>query len=175
LPKSAGLHYSPEIDRRWRAMLMSFFLRRTHSRSEAEDLTQEALSRGLRNYDMGDTNARPYLFVIAANLLRDRNRRAKSHHLKEHSSLYAPYVHSEDLPAEDFGPERVLIGKERLQEALAALSELDQRTRDIFILFRLEKKKQKEIAEAFGISVSAVEKQIVKATAHLLARLNVHD
>ena len=71
---------------------------------------------------------------------------------------------------EDRGPERVLQGYESLSEVLSTLNELSERTRDIFILFRLENMKQRDIALAFGITVKAVEKHVLKAVTHLARR-----
>ena len=164
--------YSEEIDRRWRLPLMSFFLRRVHDSSEAEDLTQETLARAVKRVSgTENTSVGSYLFTVGANLLRDRARRSASHLSKAHDSLFDPKI-SVILPsADDQGAERALIAKETLRKVLVALAELDTRTRDIFILFRLENMKQREIAFRFGISVSAVEKQIVKASAYLAAQL----
>src|SRR6266581_2167691 len=120
-----GGRYSLEDDRHWRAILMAFFIKRIHDRFEAEDLTQEALTRGLRYRDSESAPKRAYLFKIAVNLLRDRSRRAKTHKLKAHDSFSDPRISSELLLAEDCSPERVLIGKETLQDILGALMELD--------------------------------------------------
>ena len=54
-----------------------------------------------------------------------------------------------------------------LSLAFDALPELGERTRDIFILARLENMQHREIAAMYGISVSAVEKSMLKAMAHL--------
>ena len=51
---------------------------------------------------------------------------------------------------------------------LRALDELGERTRDIFMMYRLEKMKHRDIAALYGITVSAVEKHIAKAGVHLL-------
>ena len=45
-----------------------------------------------------------------------------------------------------------------------------QRTRDIFVLYRIERMKQHEIAALFGLSQSAVEKHLVKAMTYLTER-----
>src|SRR3546814_18012524 len=68
---------------------------------------------------------------------------------------------------EDRSPERVLLGQDALQQVLAALAELNERTRDIYILFRLENIRQREIASLYGISQSTVEKEVMRATLHL--------
>ena len=51
-----------------------------------------------------------------------------------------------------------------------ALDELGERAKHVFILFRLEGRKQKDIAALYGISVSAVEKHIMAAMLHLMKR-----
>jgi RNA polymerase sigma-70 factor (ECF subfamily) len=62
------------------------------------------------------------------------------------------------------------LGKETLQDVLAALGELSERTRDIFVLYRIEKMKQHEIASLYGLSLSAVEKHVLRAITHLSKR-----
>ena len=68
---------------------------------------------------------------------------------------------------EDRSPERVLLGKQTLADVLRTLDNLGEKTRDIYILFRLENMKQREIAALLGIGQSTVEKHVIKATLHL--------
>jgi RNA polymerase sigma factor (sigma-70 family) len=165
------------LDAQYRGSLMAYFLRRVRDRAEAEDLTQEVFLRVVRQDESGDANrASAYIFRIAANLLHDRYRRAQTRQAAAHASLdqrpelqLAPGLPSNLI--EDRAPERVLLARESLAEVMRALGELSERTRDVFILHRLENMRQREIAELFGLSVSAVEKHIIKATAHLLRRL----
>jgi len=173
IPEPAAPLYSEEMDRHWRSLLMAFFLRRVGDRYEAEDLTQETFARGARRMVRPDnSNIKSYLFTIGANLLRDRARRAATHRANAHDSLSDPHFDLQLLASEDREPERVVIAKETLREVMSALLELNERTRDIFVLFRLEKMEHRQIADLYGISVSAVEKQVVKAAAHLAARLD---
>ena len=65
--------------------------------------------------------------------------------------------------------ERSLLARQRIASAAQVLAALPERTRQIFILYRLEGMQRKAIAAAFGISVSAVEKHIAAATKSLLA------
>jgi transposase len=59
---------------------------------------------------------------------------------------------------EDFTPERVPIGRSEVERVVAALNQLSQRTRDIYLLFRLENMKQARIAELFGIGEASVSR-----------------
>ena len=52
------------------------------------------------------------------------------------------------------------------------LDGLPPRTRAMFYLYRLEKLKIREIADLYGISASAVEKQVAKALLHLTRGLS---
>lgn len=161
-----------QLDVRFRAPLMAFFLRRTGNRSEAEDLTQETFVRLMRSNSLdGVAEVNAYVFRVASNLLRDRARAASRAKRYPISSLET--VSHDDLArncAEDCGPERVLIGRENLSEVLGYLDELGDRTKSIFILFRLEGMKQKDIAALYGMGLSTVEKHVMAAVLHLARR-----
>ncbi|HET7085586.1 MAG TPA: sigma-70 family RNA polymerase sigma factor [Rhizomicrobium sp.] len=160
-----------ELDTRFRTALMSYFLRRTGNRCEAEDLTQETFARliGSSSFERAD-EANAFVFRVASNLLRDRARSARRRR-KPESSLQIVAVDEIALElTEDRGPERVLIGRESLSQVLDSLGELGERTKSIFILFRLEGMKQKDIAALYGIGLSTVEKQVMAAMVHLARR-----
>lgn len=156
---------------------MSFFLRRVSDRAEAEDLTQEVFIRLLASVDRNPIqDADAFVFRIATNLLRDRARRAgvrAAAQLAEIDSTLVSIVTREFL--EDRDPERVFLGRERVEAALRALGELGERTRDIYILFRLEAMKQRDIAALYGVSASTVEKEVMRANLHLARRLTEPD
>lgn len=157
------------IDARFRGPLMSFFLRRLRDRSEAEDLTQEVFLR-LFSSPSFDRLEHPdaFVFTIAGNLLHDRHRRHRRSPVEtaplDGLEPFGPAL----LDAHD--PERILLGQRALDEALRHLDELSEQTRNIFILFRLENLKQREIAALYGISQSTVEKHVTKAVLHLARR-----
>lgn len=154
------------LDRRYRPALMSFFLRRLHDRAEAEDLTQEVLTRLAGGGAVELRRPDAYVFQVAANLLRDRRRR------EQVRADYRSQIEAQALErAEMLGPERVVAGRQALGQVLAALQELPERTRAIFVLHRLEKLRKHEIAELFGLSVSGIDKQLLKAMTHLHQRL----
>jgi RNA polymerase sigma-70 factor (ECF subfamily) len=162
-----------ELDRSFRGPLVAYFMKRVNNRNEAEDLTQEVFIRLLNHPDKNNGQTIDgYVFTIAANLLRDRAKSAATAHRTRIQSLDVldeEQAFSANL-VEDRNPERVLVGRQTIQDVLEALSELGERTRDIFILARLENVQHREIAKMYGISVSAVEKMMMKAMAHLGAR-----
>lgn len=155
------------MSQRFRPALMSFFMRRIGNHSEAEDLTQEVLLRVAQRAHVIDA-ASPdgYVFQIAANLLRDGGRRRKVRAAYQ-SGLGA----SEATRVEERDPDRVLQAKQSLATVLAALRQLPERTRTIFILFRLEGMKQRVIADLLGVSVRTVEEHVIRASVHLREQL----
>jgi len=171
-PNEHPPHPHSELHARFHAPLMSFFLRRVRIRAEAEDLTQEVLLRALRaeGFQRAD-HADAFIFKIAINLLRDRQRQE----FRRGNPGFIPLEEAEasgtaGALVEDLSPERVLLSRDSLSEVLRALDELGELTRNIFILFRLENMKQKDIAALYGIGQSTVEKHVMKATLHLAVR-----
>ena len=159
-----------ELDRRFRLPLIAYFRRRVSSTSEAEDLTQDVFERVLKALSHAPiVNAEALVFRIAVNLLRDRARREITRG-GEQSLTSENIVAMADALTEDLSPERVVLGERTLADVLAALQELGERTQAIFYLYRLENLKIREIAAIYGISASAVEKQVSKALLHLTRR-----
>jgi len=159
-----------ELDARFRASLLAYFLRRTGNPQEAEDLTQETFVRliGSSTFENAE-EARAFVFRVASNLLRDRAR--SQTRLRRFPTLPLDSVAGDEPKlVEDIDPERVLISRESLTEVLACLDELGERTKNIFILFRLEGMRQKGIAAFYGIGVSTVEKHVMTAVLHLNKR-----
>ena len=159
------------LDARFRGPLMSYFMRRVRDAGEAEDLTQDVFIKLLgvaEREEIEDVEA--LVFITAGNLLKDRGRKALR---RGGASLGIDYDLVSEVTrefVEDRSPERVLLARESFAQVLAALDELSERTRDIYVLFRLENMKQKDIAALFGIARSTVEKEVMKATLHLAVR-----
>lgn len=154
-----------------RQALAGYFRRRIADPSEAEDLVQEVFSRIVaRDSQQPVEHLGGYVFQVAASVLADRGRRRGVRRADAHV-LFDADRHGE----QDFDPERVLSGKQRLRAATAALLSLPERTRTVFVLHRLEGRRYREIAAQIGISVSAVEKHMVRAVQHLGATLGAHS
>lgn len=180
MARSEKLEGQPDgVDARFRAPLMAYFMRKLGNRSEAEDLTQEVFARLLGSASFARTDesqprdeAQAYVFRVASNLLHDKARTARR--WKMHTLAGEDQVAIADTAGsfvEDRSPERVLIGRERLAEVAAGLDEIDDRARSIFLLFRVDGLKQKEIARLCGVSVSTVEKSVISTLVHLARAL----
>ncbi|MBV9811780.1 MAG: sigma-70 family RNA polymerase sigma factor [Acetobacteraceae bacterium] len=159
-----------ELTTVFRRPLLSYFTRRIGNPAEAEDLTQEVFFRILRRQEPGEIEHKSgFIFTAAANLLRDRARQRCG----RPPPVELPAAEAEPSLIEDCSQERVLIARERLVEVMAYLDELEPKVRDAFLMFRVDRMRQGEIAKALGMSVSSVEKYVARATAHLVERLQL--
>lgn len=155
-----------QLNRRWRPALMSFFLRRVRDHAEAEDLTQEVFARLLASEETVSSSPDAYVFQTAANLLSDRARRAKVR-----ADYREGMIEVDGRGVEPLDPHKIAEGRAAMDAFARGLGELPQRTRTIFVLYRIENMEQADIAEALGISPSAVKKHVAKAMAFLAQRL----
>ena len=126
-----------------RPSLLKYFLRKCRNPAEAEDLAQDVLERALAHARWESAEqARGYIFRIAINRWHDRNRRYLTRGAVVEWDDGAIYALGEEI-----SPERVLNSEQELYEVVAALLELSERTRDVFMLDRLEHLKHGEIAQ----------------------------
>jgi RNA polymerase sigma factor (sigma-70 family) len=146
--------------------LRAYFSKRVPP-AEVDDLVQEVFLRmqvhggGARIEHMEG-----YLFSVAASVLTDRARRWAVRHGSAHTALEETHH-----PTEDLTPERVLLDREALNLVVDAIVDLPARTREVFVLHRFEEMSCSAIAVRLGITVSGVEKHIMKALRHLHGRL----
>jgi RNA polymerase sigma factor (sigma-70 family) len=155
-----------QLNRRWRPALMSFFLRRVRNHAEAEDLTQEVFARLLVSGERQSQASDAYVFQVAVNLLRDGARRKK---IRTEYLQMAGVLDEQDMELLD--PSRVVGARDALAALVSGLEALPERTRAIFILYRIESMDLDTISRSFGISKSAVKKQVMKAMAMLMGRM----
>ena len=150
----------------YRPALIQYFRRKTRDPTEIEDLVQDVFLRiAARRSGDAVENMAAYVFQTAASVLADRHRRRTVRHADDHVEF-----DTEHHGSIDFDALRILEARQSLQNAVTALQSLPERTRTIFVLRRLEGHAYREIADRFGISVSAVEKHMVRAVQHLASR-----
>lgn len=144
------------VDKAFWDSLLKQVGRRLRGRADAEDLLHAAYLRlaRYRKRHMVD-NVAAFLVQAAVNIGVDNYR---------HESFLADVAPEdvcvcEDSPLQD----EVLAARARLTRVREGLARLSPRTREVFLMHRLENYKYREIAERLGISQSAVEKHIAKA------------
>jgi RNA polymerase sigma factor (sigma-70 family) len=155
-----------EVAAQYRAPLLRFFQRRVRPDEDADDLVQDVFSRLAAQDLAAIANIQGYVFQVAANVLRDKARRAGVR------SIVTRAPDGFDTVDEaGFSPERILQSREALQIMVAAIYELPDTVRIVFSQYHFDGIAQVEIARRMGLSLSTVEKHMAKANSHLLYRL----
>ncbi|MCJ7544433.1 MAG: sigma-70 family RNA polymerase sigma factor [Phycisphaerae bacterium] len=140
--------------------LYGYFFRATGSHHDAEDLLGEMLLRLVQRLRSYDDRGRfePWLFRIAANMIRDRIRRSK----------VAPRRLSLSVEGEEGGPltdrlavegpdvEAGMLAAEAATELHEAMEKLDARTRDMLLLRHFAELSFKEIADLYDCPLGTV-------------------
>lgn len=133
---------------RYAQPIHAYLTRMVGNRASAEDLTQAAflsLVRARGRFQRG-ARFRPWLYAIATNAARDHLRRRRDEEVTDEGEL--PTLEADPGPSPDPGLERTV------KEALAQLPEAQ---REAIVLHRYEGLSFGEIAEAIGVTESAVK------------------
>lgn len=136
------------------------YLRALGAADHAEDLAHETWLRIARRPETEPLTV-SYLMRVAHNLFIDHIRSDRQRRRREDV-----YQHDGPDGGEiDHAPDtvRVLLSRERLARLDAALQALGPRTETIVRRHRIEGISHRTLAQEFGISVSAIEKQLQKA------------
>lgn len=169
LPRETGRDLHAGSVQRYRDPLMKYFLRRGVPQSTAEDLAQDCFTRlfGLSTREHIE-NVEAYLFQTAASVFADY---VEYIHKRE-ASKHVPFDFSafETEPTGAPGQDRVLEAKEAIARLRVVLLELKPRTREIFLLNRLDGLSYTQIAVRFGMTNKGVEWHMHEALKHLRER-----
>jgi RNA polymerase sigma-70 factor (ECF subfamily) len=148
--------------------LIHKLMRRGESEADAQDLVQEAWLRLLeysREKEVHDMEV--FTERTANNLAIDRYRRARRY---PHESEDIHWLeHRLPLVSPGRNPHEVWAVDQRLEEIRGALNVLLESTGDIFLAHRAGYS-HKELAAAFGLSTSSIEKRIARAMLWLMDR-----
>ncbi len=152
--------------------LLNFFWRRCFDRVFAEDCTQEVFLRLVRHRGRWKPSAKftTYLYRIAENLWIDRYRSRRSH----------PPPASLNLPVGDDGgeiadrvandarmPEQLAGDRELSLTIRAAIENLSEQQRSVFVLGEIQGMKYQDIGEILGIPVGTVKSRMHAAVHRL--------
>lgn len=154
--------------REHREPLIAFLRKSSATHEDAQDIAQETMMRMLRYRDQPADALKILMYRIAINALNDRGRRQKTRHAPEHVSLDEDY-HA--LPSLEPSHDQRVATEQELALVRAAIMQLPTRSRQIYLLNRINGMSYTQIAKHCGISVKAVEKNIGRALALLRARM----
>lgn len=152
-----------------RRELQAYLTERLRDRDAAADLTQETFLRFAEQHAQAAVvvHDRSYLYRTARNLAIDHVRRGDRQRTESSANDDLADI-PEDFPAVD----RVVDARRRLDRLRAAVLELPERTRQIFVLHRIDGLTYGEVAARLGISESSVQKHLAKALRHVMRRTN---
>jgi RNA polymerase sigma-70 factor (ECF subfamily) len=155
--------------------LFGYLYRCVQDEDDAADLAQETFARVYThraNYDPRQQFA-TWLYVIAANLVKDHYRWRRRH---PQVSLEARQDTTDAEPAPAFThpaptPDQQLQADERAQAVQRAVAELPEELRQPLILAEYDFRPHSEIAAILGCTRKAVETRIYRARQRLRSRL----
>ncbi len=132
---------------------------RGRSADDIDDLMQEAFLR-LQEYSRARTvqNTEAFLVRTVLNLSAQQRRAARPHQSITDDPQILAIMDPTPIPDE------VYAAQQRLLRVKAGLARLSARTRETFLMHRLEGMSYVQIAENLGVSVSMVEKYIARAS-----------
>jgi RNA polymerase sigma-70 factor (ECF subfamily) len=149
--------------RRHSQPLLRFVVRTLRNEESAEDLVHDVFIRvaeSARSY-RGESSFRTWLFTLALNLVRSRQRRSAVEKKVSESMGRQPITKQPIDPAES-AERRELC--ERVDGAIAGLAESERET---FLLYWFGQMSYAEISETTGISIAAAKVRVHRALARL--------
>ncbi|WP_144151737.1 RNA polymerase sigma factor [Paraburkholderia sp. BCC1885] len=166
---------------RERGKLGHFIRRRVRDPSEAEDILQDVFHEFVQAYRLPAPieQVSAWLFRVARNRIVDVFRKKRELPLADAAG--EPDDDSEyrldlALPSQDAGPEAVYARSVLLDALQAALDELPDNQREVFVAHELEGRSFKELAAESGVSVNTLLARKRYAVLHLRASLQtVYD
>ena len=160
--------------------LYGYFLRATGKHHDAEDLLGELMLRLVARIGKYDHRGRfePWMFRIAANMVRDRIRRIKASPAPASLSAESESgtTRADQLPAEADEIETGLLAAEASAKLHAALEKLDVTTRQMILLRHFGQMSFKEIAELFECPLGTALAKVHRGLRSLRRRMDrEHD
>ena len=159
------------------ARLRNFIRKRVADKSDAEDILQDVFYELVEAYRMMKPvqQVSAWLFRVARNRITDLFRKKRPEALRNDGAALAEdgeVLPLEDLlPSPDAGPDAAYARNVLSEELDAALDELPEEQREIFIAHELDGYTFKELAAATGLSVNTLLSRKHYAVLHLRERL----
>ncbi len=166
-----------EAVERERGRLRNFIRKRVSDEADAEDILQEVFYELVENYRMMKPveQVGAWLFRVARNRIIDLFRKRKPETLESElarATTEGETLTLEDLlPSPDAGPEAAYARSVLLEELDAALDELPEEQREVFVAHELEGRSFKDLAVETGVSINTLLSRKHYAVIHLRERL----
>jgi RNA polymerase sigma factor (sigma-70 family) len=165
-----------ETVERERSRLRNFVRERVADPSDVEDILQDVFFEFVEAYRLTKPleQAGAWLFRVARNRIIDRFRKKRPALLQDlrGASDDGEMLSLEELlPSPDAGPEAAYARGVLLEELEAALEELPDEQREVFIAHEIEGKSFKELSAETGVSVNTLLSRKRYAVLHLREQL----
>jgi RNA polymerase sigma-70 factor (ECF subfamily) len=154
------------LDRVYRPRLLRFVAYSTGDLDLAETIVQDCLLQAYnaRAGFRGDCSVSTWLTHIATNLIRDHHRTRKFQFWRQVAKT-APDLSEIAflLPSHESSPEAQILARERAQQVSAALEDLSNKQRTVFLMRFIEEMDLDEIALATGMQVNTCKTHLHRA------------
>lgn len=154
-----------------RQALVAMAQRRIRDHDIAAELVQDVYLRlMLADKDLGEDGHTRMLYASVRHAVIDHHRSHASR-TQALESVLPGQLWQTEAPS----PQDQLEAREALSALDLALMELSPRAREMFLLHRVDGVSNAALARRYGISVSAVEKQLARVMRHCQQRLSEHQ
>jgi RNA polymerase sigma factor (sigma-70 family) len=163
-----------EAIEREQTRLRNFIRRRVPGELDAEDILQDVFFELVEAYRLMKPveQVGAWLFRVARNRITDFFRKKKPEPLEDEAALPLEDL----LPSPDAGPDAAYARSVLLEELDAALEELPEEQREVFVAHEIQGRSFKELAAETGLTVNTLLSRKHYAVLHLRQRLQaIHD
>lgn len=156
-----------------RADLVRFFALRLRSAAAAEDLVQDIFLRLNAIDPRTDVrNAAGYLYRLGNNMMLDKLRGERRSAARDQAwRISHRTVAGAEEVSEEPSADAAVAARQRLAAVVAVLKDLPEQTQRVFRMHKFDGLSHTEVAQALGISRSAVEKHCMAVLKRLAERL----
>jgi RNA polymerase sigma factor (sigma-70 family) len=165
-----------EVIQRERRRLFLFVRKRVDNEGDAEDILQDVFYELIEAYRLMKPieQVGSWLYRVARNRIIDLFRKRRPETLGEMAldrDTDEALLLEDLLPSPDAGPDAMYARSMLLEEVDAALQELPEEQREVFVAHEMDGRTFKQLADETGLSVNTLLSRKRYATLHLRRRL----
>lgn len=168
LTRDSGPREWEEVMRAYRLPLGRYFASRVGDGDDIDDLVQQVFIRMFQRAQVEPIHRVPgYVFQVASSVLLDAYRRART----RRDDAFESYDQRHHESPDHITPERILLGEEAVDRAVAAIARLPELTRDVYLLRVEEEREFNDIAALLGMSKRSALRHMQRALRQLADEL----